>query len=66
LTALLVNAPKLVSQPVSYTVINTRPFDVPVVIALDLVGLIVLLILSVRPCNPASKAVSLLKAYSSL
>jgi len=46
LTALLVNAPRLVSQPVSYTVINTRPFDVPVATAVDFVGLIYLLILA--------------------
>ncbi|KAI0256100.1 hypothetical protein BJV78DRAFT_1385015 [Lactifluus subvellereus] len=46
LAALLVNAPRLVSQPISYTVINTRPFDVPVATAVDFVGLIYLLILS--------------------
>ena len=55
LTALLVNAPRLVSQPVSYTVINTRPFDVPVATAVDFVGLIYLLILAVRPCSPSIK-----------
>jgi len=46
LTALLVNAPRLVSQPISYTVVNVRPFDVPVATAVDFVGLIYLLILS--------------------
>ncbi|KAI9461728.1 hypothetical protein F5148DRAFT_1214780 [Russula earlei] len=46
LTALLVNAPTLVSQPISYKVINTRPFDVPVATAVDFVGLIFLLILA--------------------
>ncbi|KAI0305594.1 hypothetical protein B0F90DRAFT_1624843 [Multifurca ochricompacta] len=46
LTTLLVNAPMLVSQPISYTIINARPFDVPVATAVDFVGLIYLLILS--------------------
>ncbi|KAH9998533.1 hypothetical protein BJV74DRAFT_767839 [Russula compacta] len=46
LTSLLVNAPRLVSQPISYTVINTRPFDVPVATAVEFVGLIYLLIMS--------------------
>jgi len=50
LTTLLVNAPELVSQPISYTVINTRPFDIPVAAAVEFVGLIYLLILSVRFC----------------
>lgn len=45
-TALLVNAPRLVSQPISYTIINTRPFDVAVATAVDFVGLIYLLILA--------------------
>ncbi len=47
-TALFVDAPRLVSQPVSYTIINTRPFDVAVATAVDFVGLIYLLILAVR------------------
>lgn len=46
LTALLVNAPGLVSQPIAYTTINTRPFDVPVAAAVEFVGLIYMLILS--------------------
>ncbi|KAI0298606.1 hypothetical protein BC826DRAFT_998341 [Russula brevipes] len=46
LTALLLSAPRIVSQPISYTVVNTRPFDVPVASAVDFVGLIYLLILS--------------------
>lgn len=48
LTTLLVNAPGLVSQPISYTVDNIRPFDVPVAAAVEFVGLIYLLILAVR------------------
>ena len=48
LTALLVDAPALVSQPVWYTVDNIRPFDIPVAAAVEFVGLIYLLILSVR------------------
>ncbi|KAH9083528.1 hypothetical protein EDB83DRAFT_2562524 [Lactarius deliciosus] len=46
LTALLVNAPGLVSQPIAHTTINTRPFDVPVAAAVEFVGLIYMLILS--------------------
>ncbi|KAI0277608.1 hypothetical protein BGY98DRAFT_1079125 [Russula aff. rugulosa BPL654] len=45
-TALFVNAPRLVSQPISYTIINTRPFDIAVATAVDFVGLIYLLILA--------------------
>ncbi|KAI9463645.1 hypothetical protein BJY52DRAFT_1252871 [Lactarius psammicola] len=46
LTTLLVNAPELVSQPTSYTLVNTRPFDIPVATAVEFVGLIYMLILS--------------------
>lgn len=46
LTTLLVNAPGLVSQPISYTLIDARPFDIPVATAVEFVGLIYLLILS--------------------
>jgi hypothetical protein len=52
-TALFVNAPRLVSQPISYTVVNTRPFNVAVATAVDFVGLIYLLILAVRHCQLA-------------
>ena len=48
LTTLLLNAPRLVSQPVSYTIDNIRPFDVPVVSAMGFGGLIYMLILAVR------------------
>lgn len=48
-TALFVNAPRLVSQPISYTIFNLLPFDVPVATAVDFVGLIYLLILAVTP-----------------
>ncbi|KAI0065678.1 hypothetical protein BV25DRAFT_1821336 [Artomyces pyxidatus] len=46
LTALASTAPTLVTQPVSYTINNIRPFDVPVASAVDFVGLIYLLILA--------------------
>ncbi|KAI0063579.1 hypothetical protein BV25DRAFT_385006 [Artomyces pyxidatus] len=46
LHALAKGAPVLLTQPVSYTVNNVRPFDVPVAAAVDFVGLIYLLILS--------------------
>jgi hypothetical protein len=46
LTTLLLNAPELVSQPISYTVDNIRPFDVPVAAAVEFVGLIYMLILA--------------------
>ncbi|KAF8274530.1 hypothetical protein EI94DRAFT_1768739 [Lactarius quietus] len=46
LTSLLFTAPQLVSQPISYTVDNIRPFDVPVAAAVEFVGLIYMLILA--------------------
>lgn len=46
LTTLLLNAPQLVSQPISYTIDNIRPFDVPVASAVEFVGLIYMLILA--------------------
>ncbi|KAI0268702.1 hypothetical protein BC834DRAFT_821175 [Gloeopeniophorella convolvens] len=46
LATLLANAPRLVSQPISYNVNNVRPFDVPVAAAVDFVGLIYLVILA--------------------
>ena len=48
LTNLLINAPELVSQPISYAIDNIRPFDVPVASAVEFVGLIYMLILAVR------------------
>ena len=48
LTILVFNAPELVSQAISYTVDNIRPFDVPVASAVEFVGLIYMLILAVR------------------
>lgn len=49
LSTLLSTAPQVVTRPVGYTVNNLRPFDVPVASAVTFVGLIYLLILSVRP-----------------
>lgn len=46
LATLLSTAPAIVTQPVSYTVQDLRPFDVPVAAAVDFVGLIYLLIIS--------------------
>ncbi|KAL1696088.1 hypothetical protein GGG16DRAFT_121399 [Schizophyllum commune] len=43
---ILANAPQLIIQPVSFTLVNLRPFDVPVASAVTFVGLIYLLILS--------------------
>ena len=65
-TALFVNAPRLVSQPISYTINNVRPFDIAVATAVDFVGLIYLLILAVRPYNRRKNIVGLFKAHSSL
>lgn len=48
LTNLLINAPELVSQPISYTIDNIHPFDVAVASAVEFVGLIYMLILAVR------------------
>ncbi|KAJ7496557.1 hypothetical protein FB451DRAFT_1074570 [Mycena latifolia] len=39
-------APQIIIQPISYTVTNVRPFDVPLASAVTFVGLIYLLILS--------------------
>ncbi|EIM83003.1 uncharacterized protein STEHIDRAFT_84394 [Stereum hirsutum FP-91666 SS1] len=46
LSNLLSTAPNVVSNPASYTIYNTRPFDVAVATAVDFVGLIYLLIIS--------------------
>lgn len=46
-TRLLENAPGIVTNPAGYIIYNTRPFDVPVATAVDFVGLIYLLIVSV-------------------
>ncbi|KAI0049875.1 hypothetical protein FA95DRAFT_1537385 [Auriscalpium vulgare] len=45
-TALAQVAPQLLSEPTSYTIVNLRPFDVPVAAAVTFVGLIYLLILA--------------------
>ncbi|KAE9396701.1 hypothetical protein BT96DRAFT_958115 [Gymnopus androsaceus JB14] len=46
LTNLLANAPQTVTQPISFTVDNLRPFDIPVATAMTYVGLIYTLILA--------------------
>ncbi|KAG1737631.1 hypothetical protein EDB19DRAFT_1928366 [Suillus lakei] len=46
ISTLLQTAPVLVIQPLSFTVHDLRPFDVPVAAAVDYVGLIYLLILA--------------------
>ncbi|KAJ8523129.1 hypothetical protein ONZ45_g404 [Pleurotus djamor] len=46
ITALLTNAPQIVTEPLSYRLINLKPFDVPVATAAVFVGLIYLTILS--------------------
>ncbi|KAL1745590.1 hypothetical protein HDZ31DRAFT_81860 [Schizophyllum fasciatum] len=43
---ILANAPQLITQPVSYTLVNVRPFDVPVASAVTFVGCIYQVILS--------------------
>ncbi|KAF7362508.1 DUF3533 domain-containing protein [Mycena venus] len=45
-TELLSKAPQTVTEPISYTIDNVRPFDVPVASAVTFAGLIYLLILS--------------------
>ncbi|KAJ7478646.1 hypothetical protein B0H11DRAFT_2173659 [Mycena galericulata] len=45
-SALLSIAPQIIIEPISYTIANIRPFDVPVASATTFVGLIYLLILS--------------------
>lgn len=44
----LSRAPQIVTRPIGYTITNLRPFDVLVASAVTFVGLIYLLILSVR------------------
>ncbi|KZT22868.1 hypothetical protein NEOLEDRAFT_1157587 [Neolentinus lepideus HHB14362 ss-1] len=46
ITSLAAIAPSTIVQPIGYTMDNVRPFDVPVASAVDLVGLIYLIILS--------------------
>ncbi|KAL0954143.1 hypothetical protein HGRIS_005282 [Hohenbuehelia grisea] len=46
LTALVSNAPQIITRPVYFTLDNLRPFDVPVASAVTFVGLIYLLIIS--------------------
>ncbi|KAF5386487.1 hypothetical protein D9757_005893 [Collybiopsis confluens] len=46
LTNLLSNAPQVVTQPISFTIDNLRPFNIPVATALTYVGLIYTLILT--------------------
>jgi hypothetical protein len=48
LSTLLSKAPQIITRPVGYNVNNLRPFDVPVASAVTFVGLIYMLILSVR------------------
>ncbi|KAL0945267.1 hypothetical protein HGRIS_000778 [Hohenbuehelia grisea] len=45
-TNILINAPQIITQPISYTIFNLRPFDIPVASAVSFVGLIYLLIIS--------------------
>jgi hypothetical protein len=44
--AILSAAPNTVLSPANYTIVNVRPFDVPVATAVDFVGLVYLLILT--------------------
>ncbi|KAJ6480711.1 hypothetical protein C8R47DRAFT_1322364 [Mycena vitilis] len=53
---MLSKAPQLGVQPISYTVDNLRPFDVPVASAVTFVGLIYLLILSFFIVNVSAAA----------
>ncbi|KAG7440387.1 uncharacterized protein BT62DRAFT_924057 [Guyanagaster necrorhizus] len=45
IASILQSAPQIITQPVSYTIDNLRPFDVPVASAITFVGLIYLLVL---------------------
>ncbi|OCB86856.1 hypothetical protein A7U60_g6029 [Sanghuangporus baumii] len=47
---LLSQAPGVLTNPMSYTIDNLRPFDVPVAVAVQLVGLIYVLIISFIVC----------------
>ncbi|KAL1690683.1 hypothetical protein GGG16DRAFT_55197 [Schizophyllum commune] len=46
ISEILRNAPQLITQPVSYTLVNIRPFDVPVASAVTFVGCIYQVILA--------------------
>ncbi|KAF5369050.1 hypothetical protein D9758_002945 [Tetrapyrgos nigripes] len=56
LQTLLSNAPQIVISPISYTIDNLHPFDIPVATAITFVGLIYLLILSFFIVNIALSA----------
>ncbi|KAH8814522.1 hypothetical protein DL96DRAFT_1715714 [Flagelloscypha sp. PMI_526] len=49
-------APNILFEPLSYTIVNLRPFDVPVATAVTFVGLIYLLILSFYIVNISNGA----------
>lgn len=57
-TRLLGNSPGVITNPAGYTIYNTRPFDIPVATAVDFVGLIYLLIVSVSSLLDPRSAVS--------
>jgi len=46
LANLLTRAPQVITQPISYTIDNVHPFDIPVATAVTFVGLIYLLVIS--------------------
>ncbi|KAF4596975.1 hypothetical protein EYR40_007425 [Pleurotus pulmonarius] len=55
-TAILANAPQVITEPLSYTIANLRPFDVPVATAAVFVGLIYMTILAFFIVMTASAA----------
>ncbi|KDQ25078.1 hypothetical protein PLEOSDRAFT_1097905 [Pleurotus ostreatus PC15] len=56
LTSVLANAPQVITEPLSYTIANLRPFDVPVATAAVFVGLIYMTILAFFIVMTASAA----------
>ncbi|KIK68776.1 hypothetical protein GYMLUDRAFT_154334 [Collybiopsis luxurians FD-317 M1] len=46
LTNILANAPQVITEPISFTIDNLKPFDIPVATAMTYVGLIYTLILA--------------------
>ncbi|KAF8991980.1 hypothetical protein BDQ17DRAFT_1223012, partial [Cyathus striatus] len=59
LTAVLATSPQTITTPISYSIVNLAPFDIPVASAITFVGLLYQLILSffiVMICNAARLA----------
>ncbi|KAK0436562.1 hypothetical protein EV421DRAFT_1112123 [Armillaria borealis] len=67
LASISTTAPQILTEPISYTIDNLRPFDIPVASAITFVGLIYVLVLSffiVNFCTAARELSGLEKALT--